>query len=102
MHCRDTNYIESIEKKTLTFHAGLGPKINFGILTIRTFRSLRFTAEGPLTRGGGGYSGNILEGVCPGTPKKEGLRCGHSPKRAVLGAGTAPKMGGLQPEKGGI
>ena len=35
-------------------------------------------------------------GVCPGTPKKGGLRCGHSPKRGVLGAGTAPKKGGLR------
>ena len=44
----------------------------------------------------GGYSGYILVGVCPGTPKKGGLRCGHSPKRGVLGAGTAPKKGGLR------
>ena len=35
MHCRDAKYIESIMKKTLTFHAGLGPKINFGNLTRR-------------------------------------------------------------------
>ena len=34
MHCRDAKDMESIEKKTLTFHAGLGPKINVGILTI--------------------------------------------------------------------
>ena len=34
--------------------------------------------------GGGGYSGHILVGVCPGTPKKGGLRCGHTPKRGVL------------------
>ena len=33
MHCRDVKDIESIKKKTLTFHAGLGPKIHFGILT---------------------------------------------------------------------
>ena len=33
-------------------------------------------------------------GVCPGTPKKGGLRCGHSSKRGVLGAGTVPKKGG--------
>ena len=33
MHCRDVKDMESIKKKTLTFHAGLGPKINFGILT---------------------------------------------------------------------
>ena len=33
MHCRDDKDIESIKKKTLTFHAGLGPKIHFGILT---------------------------------------------------------------------
>ena len=44
----------------------------------------------------GGYSGYKLVGVCPGTPKKGGLRCGHSPKRGVLGAGTAPKKGGLR------
>ena len=39
--------------------------------------------------GGGGYSGYILVGVSPGTPKKGGgswvkrggLRCGHSPKK---------------------
>ena len=39
-------------------------------------------------------------GVCPGsgTPKKWGLRlrCGHSPKRGVLGAGTDQKKGGLR------
>ena len=48
--------------------------------------------------GGGGYSGYILVGVCPGTLKKGGLtcRCGHSPKRGVLGAGTTPKWGGLR------
>ena len=43
-------------------------------------------------------------GVCPGTPKKGGLRCGHSLKRGVLGVGTAPKKGGLRhvynPKKG--
>ena len=54
----------------------------------------------------GGYSGYILVGVCPGTPKKGGLRCGHSPKRGVLGAGTAPKKGGLRcdhnQKKGGL
>ena len=32
MHCRGAKYIESIKKKK-TFHAGLGPKIHFGILT---------------------------------------------------------------------
>ena len=67
--------------------------------------------------GGGGYSGYILVGVFPGTPKKGGsyvraqpkkggLRCGHSPKRGVLGAGTAPKKGGLRcghnQKKGGL
>ena len=31
--------------------------------------------------GGGGYSGYILVGVCLGTPKKGGLRCGHNPKK---------------------
>ena len=45
--------------------------------------------------GGGGYSGYKLVGVCPGTPKRE-----------VLGAGTAPKMGGLRcghnQKKGGL
>ena len=45
-------------------------------------------------------------GVCPGTPKKGGLRCGHSQKRGVLGAGTAPKKGGLRcghnQKKGGL
>ena len=55
---------------------------------------------------GGGYSGYILVGVCPGTPKKGGLRCGHSPKRWVLGAGTAQKKGGLRcghnQKKGGL
>ena len=44
-------------------------------------------------------------GVCPGTPKrgvlgagtaqKGGLRCGHSPKKGVLGAGTTRKRGVL-------
>ena len=29
--------------------------------------------------GGGRYSGYILVGVCPGTPKTGGPRCGHSP-----------------------
>ena len=56
--------------------------------------------------GGGGYSGYILVGVCPGTPNKGGLRCGHSPKRVVLGADTAPKKGGLRcghnQKKGGL
>ena len=33
MHFRDVKDIESIKKKTLTFHAGLVPKIHFGILT---------------------------------------------------------------------
>ena len=70
----------------------------------------------PRGGGGGGYSGYILVGVSPGTPKKGGPRCGHSPKwgvlgagtaqkRGVLGAGTTSKRGGLrrlQPEKGGI
>ena len=47
--------------------------------------------------GGGGYSGYELVGVCPGTPKGGGgLRCGHSPKMGVLGAGTATKKGGLR------
>ena len=36
--------------------------------------------------GEGGYSRYILVGP----------RCGHSPKRGVLGAGTAPKKGGLR------
>ena len=40
---------------------------------------------GDRTRGGG-YSGYI----------KGGLRCGHTPKRGVLGAGRAPKKGGLR------
>ena len=47
--------------------------------------------------GGGGGTRDIyiyiLVGVCPGTPKKGGLRCRHSPKRGVLGAGTAQKGG---------
>ena len=46
--------------------------------------------------GGGGVLGIYIGGVCPGTPKKGGLRCGHSPKRGVLGAGTVPKKGGLR------
>ena len=33
MHCRGAKDIESIKKTTLTFHAGLGPNFNFGILT---------------------------------------------------------------------
>ena len=44
--------------------------------------------------GGGGTSDIYWWGVCPGTPKEGGLRCGHSPKMGVLGAGTAPKRGG--------
>ena len=41
MHCRDVKYIESIKKKTLTFHAGLGPKIHFGILTTNKYPYIR-------------------------------------------------------------
>ena len=46
MHCRDAKDIESIKKKTLTLHAGLGPKIHFGILTIFTnnFQGFMWTA----------------------------------------------------------
>ena len=35
MHCRGAKDIESIKNYFLTFHAGLGPKIHFVILTIR-------------------------------------------------------------------
>ena len=54
---------------------------------------------------GGGGGGYILVGVWPGTPKKGGLRFGHSPKRGVLDADTAPKMGVLgasTTRKGGV
>ena len=40
--------------------------------------------------GGGGVLGIYIGG---GVPKKGGLRCGHSPKRGVLGAGTTKKGG---------
>ena len=44
--------------------------------------------------------------MCPGTPKKGGLRCGQSPKRGVLGAGTAQKRGvlgaGTSRKRGGV
>lgn len=33
MHCRDATDKESIETKTITLHARLGPKMAFGILT---------------------------------------------------------------------
>ena len=32
-------------------------------------------------------------GVCPGTPKKGGLRCGHSPKKGGLRCGHNQKRG---------
>ena len=35
------------------------------------------------------YSENILVGVCPGTPKKGVLGAGTAPNKGVLGAGTA-------------
>ena len=44
--------------------------------------------------GGGGYSGYILVGVCPGTPKKGGLRCGHTPKKGGLKCRQSPKKRG--------
>ena len=44
---------------------------------------------------GGGYSGYVLVGVYPGTPKTGGLRCGYSPKRGVICAGTTRKRGVL-------
>ena len=53
--------------------------------------------------GPGGYSGYILVGVCPGTPKRGGLRCGQSPKRGVLGVGIDFKKGVLgQVKKKGV
>ena len=47
--------------------------------------------------GGGGVLGIYIGGGVPWHTKKGGgLRCGHSPKRGVLGVGTAPKNGGLR------
>ena len=46
-------------------------------------------------REGGGVLGIYISGGVL-TKKGGGLRCGHSPKRGVLGAGTAPKKGGLR------
>ena len=46
--------------------------------------------------GGGGVLGIYIGGGVSWHTKKGGLRCGHSPKRGVLGAGTAPKKGGLR------
>ena len=56
--------------------------------------------------GGEGYSGYILVGVFPGTPKKGvvgddtapkkgGLRCGTTGKGVVLDTSTTPKRGSL-------
>ena len=48
--------------------------------------------------GGGGVGGGTRNvywcGCALAHQKKGGLRCGHSPKRGVLGAGTASKRGG--------
>ena len=41
MHLRGAEDIESTKKRTLIFHAGLAPKINFGILTIHVHDSHR-------------------------------------------------------------
>ena len=60
----------------------------------------------PHARGGGGVLGIYIGGGVPWHTKKGGLRCGHSPKRGVLGAGTAPRKGGLRcghnQKKGGL
>ena len=47
---------------------------------------------------GVGHSEYIPVGVCPGTYRGGGggLRCGQSPKKGVLGAGTTKKGGCLR------
>ena len=41
------------------------------------------------------YSEYILVGAHPGAHQEGvGLRCGHNPKRGLLGAGTAQSKGG--------
>ena len=50
----------------------------------------------PHPPGGGGVLGIHIGGGVPWHTKKGGLRCGHSPKVGVLGAGTSPKKGGLR------
>ena len=47
-----------------------------------------------MDRGGGGYSGYKLVGVCPGTPKKGGLMCWAQPKKGGLRCGHSPKKVG--------
>ena len=64
MHCRDVKDIESIKKKTLTFHAGLGPKIHFGILTTRISDSTATLIDNIFTNHHGG-SGEYLSGILP-------------------------------------